>query len=460
MSDSPSESVEEFLLPGTVVGDRYRICEVLASGGMGVVYRAMHLELGSEVAVKTMRPELVADDDAYERFVREARNAAQLETSHVAKVFDFGRMRCGSPYLVMELLHGESLGARMKRGSLSNEQTAKYLLQACAGLADAHGRGIVHRDLKPDNLFLSNVAEGESELKLLDFGIAKSLKFLRSLTMGGGVGSPNYMSPEQMRSRPDLDHRTDIWSLGAVAYEALAGAPAFDGESVTEICAKVLMEKPRQLAALRQDVWPELDVIVSRCLEREPKDRFQDVLELSHAVEAAIDAHPGARVSRPALEPVPRSGPDSHSPVDCSAPTEVNLAASLDLPQIAGLSQRRWPARLALVTALAAVAAGAWVWWMGIDRVHLYARHQLEARSSSEAVIPEEPVVRVALGVATTFLVQTSPPELEPLLLPPPIKQKRVRAAHQVNFEPASVAVPAVDQPVPVVSQADSPYED
>jgi serine/threonine protein kinase len=458
MSESPSESGDEFLLPGTVVGDRYRICEVLASGGMGVVYRAVHLELGSEVAVKTIRPELVADDDVYERFVREARNAAQLETSHVAKVFDFGRMQGGSPYLVMELLHGESLGARMKRGALSNEEAAKYLLEACAGLADAHGRGIIHRDLKPDNLFLSNIAEGESELKLLDFGISKSLKFTRSLTMvGGGVGSPNYMSPEQMRSRTDLDHRTDIWSLGAVAYEALAGAPAFDGESVTEICAKVLMDPPRALTVLREDVWPELDFIISRCLEREPKDRFQDVLELSHAVEAAVDAHAGTRISRSMRQSVPTSANANPGPVDCTAATEVNLNASLEVPVIAGPSRRRWPARVALVTALAAVIAAAWVWWLGLDRVHLYARHQLEARSSSKAVIPDEPVARVALSVPTTLVVQ-APAAAEPLVVPPAIKPKRIRAAPQVNFEPAGV-VPEVAPPVPAVGQVDSPSE-
>jgi serine/threonine protein kinase len=359
----------------------------------------------------------------------------------------------------MELLHGESLGARMKRGPLSNEETAKYLLQACAGLADAHGRGIIHRDLKPDNLFLSNVAEGESELKLLDFGIAKSLKFMRSLTMaGGGVGSPNYMSPEQMRSRSDLDHRTDIWSLGAVAYEALAGAPAFDGESVTEICAKVLMETPRHLAGMREDVWPELDVMISRCLEREAKDRFPDVLALSHAVEAAIEAHPGSRVSRPVLAPVPRSVPVSHAPVDCSAATEVNLNASVEVPVIAGLSRRRWPARVALVTTLAAATAGVWVWWMGVDRVHLYARHQLEARSSSQAVTPEEPVVRVALGVPTTFLAQTPAPTLEPLVAAPPIKPKRIRPAPKVNFEPAAAVVPEVAQPA--ATQVTTPYDD
>ena len=125
MLESQSDSPEEFLLPGTVIGDRYRICEVLAWGGMGIVYRALHLELGSDVAIKTMRRELVNDDDAYERFVREARNTAQLTTSHVAKVFDFGRAQGGRPYLVMELLHGEALSTRMKRGPLPNEEAAK-----------------------------------------------------------------------------------------------------------------------------------------------------------------------------------------------------------------------------------------------------------------------------------------------------------------------------------------------
>ena len=346
-SESEPEIDEEFLLPGTVVGGRYQIGEVLAWGGMGIVYRALHLELGSEVAVKTMRRRLVNDDDAYERFVREARNTAQLQTSHVAKVFDFGRAGDGRPYLVMELLHGEALSARIKRAPLTNEETANILIQACSGLADAHERGIVHRDLKPDNLFLSDREDRGSELKLLDFGVAKSrtslTESLRPLTLAGGaVGSPSYMAPEQMHSREDLDQRADIWALGAVAYEGLAGQPAFDGKTLTEICAKVLTETPRPLCELRDDVWPELDAAISRCLQREPERRFQDVLELSQALELALEAHdwpkPSGRASELVTKPsaVSVQAPVPVSLVDCTAGTEANLDVSVELSQNLG----------------------------------------------------------------------------------------------------------------------------
>ena len=201
---------------------------------------------------------------------------------------------------------------------------------------------MVHRDLKPDNLFLSDTAQSGSELKLLDFGIAKSLTpCARSLTLAGtGVGSPSYMAPEQMRSQDDLDPRADIWSLGAVAYEVLAGEPAFDGKSLTEICAKVLTGTPRPLCELRDDVWPELDVIISRCLEREPEHRFQDVLELSDALEAALEAHDLPKVSRRVIEhvtdpsPIPVLVPVSGSVVDCLAETAANLDVSLELSEI------------------------------------------------------------------------------------------------------------------------------
>lgn len=399
-----TEFIDEFLLPGTVVGDRYRICELLAWGGMGLVYRALHLELNSEVAVKTMRRELVNDNDAYERFVREARTAAKLKSNHVAKVFDFGRMKNGRPYLVMELLHGESLSKRLTRGSLSNEETIQCLVQACAALADAHSQGIVHRDLKPDNLFLSETSNGGVELKVLDFGIAKSLvpSGRRQLTMaGGGVGSPSYMAPEQMRSRPDLDQRADIWALGAVAYELLSGAPAFDGESITEICAKVLTEDPRPLRALRGDVWPELEAIVGMCLERDREQRFADVQQLSEALGRALESRDTLR-RKPVLElvaaPTPVSVRVTHEgTVDCDAATQANLDVSVELSQIAGLRPRRWPKRLAWVTFAGVAALAGWVWWVGFDQASAYVQHRYATEFASNATVVEDTGVDVGV---------------------------------------------------------------
>jgi serine/threonine protein kinase len=463
-----SEFVDEFLLPGTVVGDRYRICELLAWGGMGLVYRAIHLELNSEVAVKTMRRELVNDNDAYERFVREARTAAKLKSNHVAKVFDFGRMTNGRPYLVMELLNGEPLSKRISRGAVSNEETIQCLLQACAGLADAHAQGIVHRDLKPDNLFLASTSDGSIELKVLDFGIAKSLapSNKRQLTMaGGGVGSPSYMAPEQMRSRPDLDRRADIWALGAVAYELLTGEPAFDGNSVTEICAKVLTEAPRPLRALRGDVWPELEAIVSLCLERERDQRFADVQGLAQALNAALDAHDPAR-RKPVLElvavPTPvsvRVTPEARS-IDCDAATEANLDVSVEISQIAGLRPRRWPKRLAWAATLGILGLGAWVWWVGMDQATAYARYRYETELRPGAASIGEPeadsIARISTALPTGALIEAqSAARKAPATGTPIVMKKSAAYKKQMASEPqptmvselADGGLPATDNP-------------
>ncbi len=415
MQASDLDFRDDVLLPGTIVDGRYRVEELLAWGGMGVVYRAVHLELGSDVAVKTMRRELLDDDSTYERFVREARNAAKLTTSHVAKVFDFGRMNDGRPYLVMEYLQGESLSARLQRGVLSNAETARYLIEACAALADAHAHGIVHRDLKPDNLFLCRSVNGVIELKVLDFGIAKSLTpFRPNLTLAGGVGSPTYMAPEQMRARPDLDHRADIWSLGAVAYELVSGEPAYDGQTVTEICAKVLTEDPRPLRSVCAGIWPELDAIVSRCLERDPNLRFSDVLELSRALQDALEVHGGSgRPSgpRPVLELVPSSISVLVTPeAEGGAVTESNLDVSAELSQISGLAPRRWPKVLAVGAGLALLAGGAWTWWVGYDRVVEYVRYELGPPPSAPAFVDEAPVRRALVPTAAFVTPRQSVP--------------------------------------------------
>jgi serine/threonine protein kinase len=458
-------AADEILLPGTVVGERYRVGEVLAWGGMGIVYRATHLQLGSDVAIKTMRRELVDDNDAYERFIREAKNAARLRTSHVAKVFDFGRMPGGRPYLVMELLDGETLGMRLERGPLSNEDATRYLLQACIALADAHSLDIVHRDLKPDNLFLVKTADGNIELKVLDFGIAKSLtRSRRRLTVGGGgVGSPSYMAPEQMHSRPDLDQRADIWSLGAVAYELLTGHPAFDGVSVTEICAKVLSEDPVPMAARRPDVWPELSAIVARCLQRLPSERFPNVLSLSNALQHALDAHDAPRVRPPVLqlvttpvrEPEPEPEP-RHTP---EPDTEANLDISAELSQISGLRKRHWPARLAFVATTASLSAAAWVWWVGVDRAMAYAHHRYAEKMAPSVM--EAELERAPLTVDTTPVSQATlaAPSAPP---PPRIVMKQRAQEREPELEPATNETGA---PPPKAGQVDtllrsSPYDD
>ena len=275
--------------PGDILAGKYRIERVLGAGGMGVVVVATHLDLLETRAIKFMLPEALTNADAVERFVREARAASLLKSEHVARVFDVGRLETGAPYMVMEHLEGTDLDVVLKsRGQLPIGEGVLYVLQTVEALAEAHGRGIIHRDLKPSNLFISARANGSPCVKVLDFGISKIIGAPSAdgdLTKEHTVlGSPHYMSPEQMRSSRDVDGRSDIWSLGVILYMILTAQRPFRGQHVGEIIARVMSGPPRPPSRHRRDLPPELDAVIMRCLEREPEARFADVSELAKAL--------------------------------------------------------------------------------------------------------------------------------------------------------------------------------
>ncbi|HTM44044.1 MAG TPA: protein kinase [Polyangiaceae bacterium] len=274
--------------PGDVLAEKYRIDRVLGVGGMGVVVAATHLDLDSKVAIKVMRGELLSNESAVKRLVLEARSAAKIRSEHVARVLDVGTLPGGSPYIVMEFLDGCDLGQLlMEQGPLPVSQAVDFLLEACEALAEAHAAQIIHRDLKPENLFVSRRADGSPSIKVVDFGISKQLGMTpgtRALTNPStAVGSPQYMAPEQMQARP-VDARVDIWALGAILYQLVSGKHAFDGETLPEVCAKVLSEDPPLLQSVRADLPKDLEVIVSRCLRKDPQQRFEDVASLALAL--------------------------------------------------------------------------------------------------------------------------------------------------------------------------------
>jgi eukaryotic-like serine/threonine-protein kinase len=283
MADSP---VQE----GQILAGKYRVERVLGSGGMGVVVAAWHLELEQRVAVKFLHPLAMERADTAERFRREARSAAKIRSEHVARVIDVGIMEGGIPYMVMEYLEGHDVAEEMaKIGMLPLEDAVDFVLQAIEALAEAHAAGIVHRDLKPANLFIATRADGTRIVKVLDFGISKSL-------LGGSaselsltrtsvlIGSPLYMSPEQMRSAKDVDTRTDIWSLGVILYEMITGRPPYTGDSIPALCASLLNDVPESMLALRSDVPLELEDIIRRCLAKDRADRYGTVSELARAL--------------------------------------------------------------------------------------------------------------------------------------------------------------------------------
>ncbi len=322
MSPSPDHPPESMPFPpgAVIAGGKYKVSRLLGEGGMGWVVVATHLQLEQRVALKFMRS--TKNPEAVTRFIREARAAARIQSEHVARVSDVGTLENGSPYLVMEYLEGEDLSQLIDaKGAIPDYLAIDYAMQACEGLAEAHAAGIIHRDLKPANLFLARRTDGSVRVKLLDFGISKltpapgsqpEIHMTNTQTL---MGSPLYMAPEQMRSSRSVDRRADIWSMGTIIYEMLAGRSPFEGETLPEVCAAILADTPPSLLTFQPDLSPGLEAVVMRCLEKDPTRRFPDVASLAAALgefgtdEIRSTAQRIGRVSRVAH--VPReSSPD------------------------------------------------------------------------------------------------------------------------------------------------------
>ena len=275
---------------------RFEILGALGAGGMGEVYRARDPQLQREVAIKVLRVGGASDPEQARRFEREARAAASLSHPNIVAVHDVG-LHGGTPFIVTELLHGETLGQRMNRGPLTTRQAIDYAVQIAGGLAAGHERSIVHRDIKPDNLFVTT----DGRIKILDFGLAKlfgseaSSDATQTITVDGVeigpvMGTTNYMSPEQARGL-STDNRSDIFSFGAVLYEMLAGAPPFRRSTTTDTLSAILHEEPRELSSIAS-VPLALERIVFHCLEKSAENRFQSARDLMFDLEAMRQSPP------------------------------------------------------------------------------------------------------------------------------------------------------------------------
>jgi serine/threonine-protein kinase len=291
--------------PGDVILGKYRVERVIGLGGMGAVVSARHLQLEERVAIKFLLPEMLSKEEVVQRFLREAKAAIRIRSEHCVRVLDVGTLESGAPYMVMEYLEGQDLAAiGDEHRQLPIPDVIDWVLQAGEALAEAHMLGIVHRDLKPANLFLTRRADGTASVKVLDFGISKQA----ASGADAGVtktqailGSPRYMSPEQMRSTKDVDARADVWALGAVVHELVSGHPPFDAETMTALCAAILQDPPRSMRASRPDAPPQLEAAVRVALEKDRDRRFSNVAQFAAAL-----APFGSPTSRASAERIAR----------------------------------------------------------------------------------------------------------------------------------------------------------
>lgn len=437
--ESPGRDDVASVLPGETLGNKYRIEARLAEGGMGVVFRATHIELDSPVAIKLIRPEHVGNEDVVARLLAEARIAASLRSKHVNRVLDVGKTPEGAPYLVLEYLEGRDLGAELEeRGRLPLGVAVDYVLQACEALAEAHAFGIIHRDLKPENLFLAEEADGGFVLKILDFGISKApaaRRGGRTLTNPFEVvGSPTYMSPEQIRGG-EVDPRTDVWALGAVLHELCTGLVFFEDESMALTFKRILDERDLPSPIDDSSEAKQLQAVVVRCLSRDPSARFQDVVELA-AELAPLGSDPaqGARVAKVAAAARARAlGVQIHARIDTPV-TPLALSTS-QVEQAISAGERPFAPRRGWKTYAALTTAAIGLLVFGVRRL------------DSTAVIPPSPTAAHVAGAAPLAAAAPVPAENVAVAASPTEPVPAATATASVQPKSAVVAPVFVQKP-------------
>ena len=395
---------------GDLLAGKYRIEREIGEGGMGKVVVARHLELDEPVAIKFLLPEALGNPEAVMRFAREARASVKIKSEHVARTLDVGKLENGAPYMVMEYLNGADLGARLRQsGPLAIEQAVDFTLQACQALADAHAIGIIHRDIKPSNLFVIRKTDGNESVKVLDFGISKVTGAVATLTDMGItrtqtlMGSPLYMSPEQMASSRNVGVSSDIWALGITLHELVTGSTPFAGETITELCSQVLTQPTPRLRTWRPDAPEGLQAIIDCCLEKEPAKRYPNVAELALALmpfgtkrgrlsaDGAVRVLQAAGMSMSALSLPPSSTSVAPAPTSAQATTGT----------VAPWSQTRPEAKRRTFLMIGAAAVVIFVVVAVTGAVILTRAHRLQtpatvAAASSPSVIVGAPSIAVS----------------------------------------------------------------
>ncbi|HEY5376280.1 MAG TPA: protein kinase [Polyangiaceae bacterium] len=465
---------------GQVIAGKYRIERVLGRGGMGVVVAAHHVVLDQAVAIKFLLPEALGSAEAVARFEREARAAVKIQSEHVARVTDVGRLENGGPYMVMELLRGRDLDVLLReRGPLPLTDVADYLLQAGEAIAEAHGLGIVHRDLKPPNLFLTERADGSSCIKVLDFGISKLTDASSSGDQGmtktaAVMGSPLYMSPEQLMSARDVDMRTDIWALGVICFELLTGKPPFQAETFPQLCMAISMNPPTPLRSYLPDLPREVEAMVLRCLSKDPGKRYATVAELAAELVKFAPAH--ARLSAERIERLARAAgfstgalaqlPSSNGNAAVSAETNNRSETIAEFGRTrpsSSANKARWGLGLAAVLAVGAGATFALTRSAAVKPDIVAVSSAAPAvpsmvESATPAVIPE--AASAAVPSAQPSTQPTASPQVAAISLSPKTNKANGKARGATPVQRSTARLAAQLAPVtaaPVVKSAPIP---
>ncbi|HKY36437.1 MAG TPA: serine/threonine-protein kinase [Polyangiaceae bacterium] len=456
---------------GDLLAGKYRVEQVLGAGGMGYVVAARHEQLGQRVAVKLLVPELCENEDSVARFLREARAAVRIHSEHVARVIDVGELTNGAPYMVMEFLSGRDLADELDLpGQLEVPQAIDYVLQASEAVAEAHSIGVIHRDLKPANLFLTQRPDGSPLVKVLDFGISKAINVddsalepAPSLTATHSLlGSPAYMSPEQIRRPKTVDTRTDIWSLGSILYELLAREPPFHADSPLALLAAVVSDPLPSIRDKRPDVAPELEAVIAKCLEKNPDNRYQTVAELADALApfaprsqpsisriSGILRSASVRPGRADKSPSSERTLQSPGPPISGAETE-ELKVEVVTPFVGSEKSTKtdWEASTSIVKrtrrrALVAVGGAAALAAVVIG---------WQRRSEPTADIAPDPSVKAGMSAAPARPepVSAPAPAAPPVPVAPPASSASSASARPASSEkPASASVPAPKPKLP-----------
>jgi serine/threonine-protein kinase len=357
-----ADAADGKLAPGAVVGGRYRVLSLMGKGGMGAVYEAEHLKLGSRVALKVVLPELVGDPSIVARFMREARAAASIGHAGIVQVFDLDQDG-QSIYQAMERLDGEELFDRIKRDHpLPPSLVLRVGIEMADALAAAHETGIVHRDLKPQNIFLARQGRTQDVVKILDFGIAKLTQRADApITRTGQVmGTPLYMAPEQLRTSQDIDGRVDVYAMGAILYEALVGKPPYQAETYPELVLKISMESPPPIAHARHDVPVRLIEIIEKAMAKDRDARWPSAAALRDALEEML-ASPQLWSTPVSLSPGAPEPPPRIQTLSSTAPADTPLATESTPPTAIPGARARWPWLVGAAAALAGTVATVFV---------------------------------------------------------------------------------------------------